>query len=449
MTATLVYKNSLSTGATDFLSTLDTLLTNPFQSTNFPNPGRGLGWSRIFNSDIGKSTTLTAGINASVTVIPVVATNGSPPFQVPGTILIGTEQISYSSVTDTSFTGCIRGINGTTTATHLNAAAVVSVSDKIYFSVGSGKSERIYLRLTASNDNTYIDRQICQAARISDGYMIEPIGATSQTKISVGSLQFEYWLVANQDFIHIVTLVNSVYYHFYCGIVNRFAPNQNSSIYDSIAPNPTSTTIPSAMPFTIATNTTLFLRIGFDGYGGYDASNISFIIGQNLYIVDQSIGTSTSGNQGVVVLNAIDLIQNTITVTYVSGNNIFSSFSLVGIDPQPVALNSGGVVRGSPFFMIDDYVGDIAPQFNAVDEFATGTGLPAENIQSPNIRNVFITYPIRLSNAQEVRGTLYGMIDTPPGSPGAQDLFKTFDQLYKFINFPDGNDHTIAIGSII
>lgn len=446
---TLVYKNGVATGATSFLTILNALLTNAFSSTD----PRGLGWTRVFNSDSGHSTTLSGGINSSVATINVAATTG---FQVPGTILINSEQISYSGTTPTSFTGCLRGINGTTAATHSNAAIVNSVSDKLYFSLGSGASERISFRLTASSDDGYLDRQVCQLARPSDGYMLNAIGATSNTRINLGGAQFEYWIVGNQDFFHLVTLVGTTYSHYYCGIINRFAPNQNSSIYGQSAPVPDNTTVPDPTPFTVATATTLFLRTGFDSYGGYGANNLSFVSGQLLYIIDQSLGTSTVGHQGVAILNSVDTVQNTINISYVSGNNTFSSFSIIGVDPQPVALNTKGLVRSqaspsitAPFIMLDDYVGDPAPQFYAVDEFAPGTGLPAEGIQNPDIRGVYITYPIRVSNTEEIRGTLYGMIDTPFGAPGAQDLFQTFDQAYRFINFPDGISRMLAIGSII
>jgi len=445
MAATLVYKNGLTTGATGFLAILDALLINVFNSG--PVEPRGLGWNRIFNSNAGTNTALSAGINNTIATISVSSTAG---FQVPGTILIDSEQISYSGVTLTSFTGCLRGINGTTAVTHLNSAVVSSVSDKMYSSLGFSQSERILFRLTASEDDTYLDRQICQLARTSDGYMLNAMGATSATKIVLGAAQFEYWIVGNQDFFHLVTLVGSTYSHYYCGIINRFAPNQNSSIYGQSAPVPVNTTVPDPTPFTVATGTTLFLRTGFDAYGGYSADNLSFVPGQKLYIIDQSLGTSTVGHQGIVVLNSVNTIQNTINVTYVSGNNTFSSFAIIGIDPQPIALNSNGVVRGSSFIMLDDYVGDPAPQFNAIDEFSSlDVNLPPESIQNPDIRGVYITYPIRLSNTEEIRGTLYGMIDTPLGAPGAQDLFQTFDQLYRFIVFPDGSNHMIAIGSII
>jgi len=437
-----VYKNGLATGATSFLTTLNTLLTNAFSATE----PRGFGWTRVFTSDAGNNTLLSAGVNNTATTILVSSTAG---FQVPGTIIVDSEEISYSGTTTTSFTGCLRGINGTTAATHLINAPVKSITDKLYFSLGTGFSERILFRLTVSSDDTYIDRQICQLARTSDGYMLNTMGATAATRITLGTAQFEYWLVGNQDFFHLVTLVGTTYSHYYCGIVNRFSPNQNSSLYGQSAPVPVNTTVPLPAPFTVATGTTLFLRTGLDAFGGYGANNISFIPGQKLYVIDQSLGTSTVGNQGVVVLNSVNLTQNTINVTYVSGSTTFSSFAIIGVDPQPTALNTGGTVRGNPFLMLDDFIGETTPQFNAVDEFAPGTGLPPSGIQNPDIRGVYITYPIRLNNTLEIRGTLYGMIDTPVGAPGAQDLFQTFDMLYRFINFPDGGAHTIALGSII
>lgn len=441
-TPTLVYMNALATGAREFLTTLNTLITNPFSASN----PRGLGWSSFFNGGDGYgSTTLSSAINSSVTTIPVVDTTG---FASPtGTIIIDSEQISYTGVTPTSFTGCLRGANQTTAASHLINANVDALMDKLYFSLGFGASERLWVRLTASLDDGYIDRTICQFARNTDGKMLAPRG-DSTTRIALGNSQFEWWLVGNEDFFYLVTLVGSTYSHYYSGNINRFAPPQVSSVYGLTAPSPSNTNTPLPAPFTIGTNTTLFLRTGFDDHGGYDASNQSFVPGQVLYIIDQSMGTSTENNQGVVLLNSVNLVQNSINVTYLSGSTSYSSFAIISVDPQPNALSSNGTIRGNPFLMLDDFAGEATPLFNAVNEFAPGTGLPPEGIQNPDSRGVYVTYPIRLSNTQEIRGTLYGAIDTPLGAIGDQDVLQTFDGLYRFVNFTDGS-LTIAIGSII
>jgi hypothetical protein len=61
-------------------------------------------------------TTLSAGINNAVTTIPVVSTTG---FQNAGAFIIGSEVITYTGKTATSFTGCTRGQYGSSNAAHL------------------------------------------------------------------------------------------------------------------------------------------------------------------------------------------------------------------------------------------------------------------------------------------------------------------------------------------
>lgn len=62
-------------------------------------------------------TTLTADINNAVTTIPVASTTS---FQDSGAIIIGSEVITYTGKTATSFTGCTRGQFGSSNAAHLS-----------------------------------------------------------------------------------------------------------------------------------------------------------------------------------------------------------------------------------------------------------------------------------------------------------------------------------------
>jgi hypothetical protein len=73
--------------------------------------------------DVTASTTLNGGINNSVTTITVVSTTG---FDSKGTITIGSEDIFYTGKTSTQFTGCTRGYNSTSAASHLTGAAVTA-----------------------------------------------------------------------------------------------------------------------------------------------------------------------------------------------------------------------------------------------------------------------------------------------------------------------------------
>ena len=71
----------------------------------------------------GVSTTLSAGINAAVTTIGVASVTGLPT--AGGIIIIGTEQITYSAISSLNLTGCVRGVNGSTAATHNTGDAVL------------------------------------------------------------------------------------------------------------------------------------------------------------------------------------------------------------------------------------------------------------------------------------------------------------------------------------
>ena len=71
----------------------------------------------------GVSTTLSAGINAAVTTIGVASVTGLPT--AGGIIIIGTEQITYSGISSLNLTGCVRGVNGSTAATHNTGDAVL------------------------------------------------------------------------------------------------------------------------------------------------------------------------------------------------------------------------------------------------------------------------------------------------------------------------------------
>lgn len=68
------------------------------------------------------STTLSAGISDTNGTIPLTSATGFPTSG--GRIRIDTEDITYSAVSGSTLTGCIRGEDGTTAAAHLIAADV-------------------------------------------------------------------------------------------------------------------------------------------------------------------------------------------------------------------------------------------------------------------------------------------------------------------------------------
>jgi hypothetical protein len=71
----------------------------------------------------GISTTLSAGINATVATIGVASVTGMPT--TGGIITINSEQITYSGISSLNLTGCVRGVNGSTAAIHATSDAVL------------------------------------------------------------------------------------------------------------------------------------------------------------------------------------------------------------------------------------------------------------------------------------------------------------------------------------
>jgi len=69
-------------------------------------------------------TTLNGALNASATTIAVISTTS---FAATGSFAVDNELISYTGKTATSFTGCVRGYDGTTAATHNSGATVSDV----------------------------------------------------------------------------------------------------------------------------------------------------------------------------------------------------------------------------------------------------------------------------------------------------------------------------------
>ena len=67
------------------------------------------------------ANTLSSGIDAVVTTIPLTSGSGFPD---TGVIQIGSETISYALLVGNNLTGCVRGFNGSTAASHSSSAAV-------------------------------------------------------------------------------------------------------------------------------------------------------------------------------------------------------------------------------------------------------------------------------------------------------------------------------------
>jgi hypothetical protein len=89
--------------------------------------GYGFGIGQFGGTVSGAlANTLSSGINASVTTIPITSNANFPN---AGTVAIGTELITYTGKGTNTLTGATRGALGTTAAAHSSGAVVTDASD--------------------------------------------------------------------------------------------------------------------------------------------------------------------------------------------------------------------------------------------------------------------------------------------------------------------------------
>jgi hypothetical protein len=89
-------------------------------------------------------TTVSGAHTAAVTTISVVSTTGYPS---TGTLLINGEAISYTGITSTTFTGCTRGVLGTTAVAFTGSETV-----DVYLSLGRTSATTPRMAVTASGN---------------------------------------------------------------------------------------------------------------------------------------------------------------------------------------------------------------------------------------------------------------------------------------------------------
>ena len=99
------------------------------KDSDLGNSGRKLpvlDYNEYINSVIDQedeinTTNLDGSLNDSATTITVNSTTG---FDSTGTLYIGNEQVTYTGTSSTTFTGCTRGANSTTAASHSDDVVV-------------------------------------------------------------------------------------------------------------------------------------------------------------------------------------------------------------------------------------------------------------------------------------------------------------------------------------
>jgi len=146
---------TMLTNAATTVSASGSATCNPYFNFGPLNQTYGYGWGTFNYGGFSSTVTQTAidqvgGIDNSVSTIPVDSTTG---FATTGTILIGSELITYSGKTSTTFTGATRGAEGTTATSH---ADNVIVYDAATF-VGWGEASTVATTIRLDPANWSLD----------------------------------------------------------------------------------------------------------------------------------------------------------------------------------------------------------------------------------------------------------------------------------------------------
>jgi len=198
-----------------------TITTTPyiFIGPIFQTPAFGFG-TGYWGGSIPTSLTnqLNGALNNSATTITVDSTTGFPA---TGTIDIDSELITYTGLTGTTFTGCGRGANGTTAASHLDNAIVTDASSWVGWGLQSNTTTTTLAAASWSLDNF---GQIL-VATVKNGKIFtwSPVGSTA--------LATRATVVANAPTASVMTIISDRDRHL-------FAIGTETTIGDTTSQDP-------------------------------------------------------------------------------------------------------------------------------------------------------------------------------------------------------------------
>lgn len=117
------------------------------------------------NSGSPNTTTLSGALSDSATTITVGSTSGFP--ELNGRITINNEKIRYTHKSSTTFTGCTRGVEGTTAAAHSDTDTVTENNLVMYY-------RKKHFEVTVDANDNISQAQLDKQMEIPDEH-VEPI----------------------------------------------------------------------------------------------------------------------------------------------------------------------------------------------------------------------------------------------------------------------------------
>lgn len=119
-------------------------------SSNFPTSLDSA--TNLFTEVNGISTTLNGSIDNLVTTVNVIDTTSFPS---TGYFVVDNEIVQYASKTGTAFTGCTRGADGSTAASHATAATAAAYAVADHHNVAI--SAIIAIQTLLGNSSQHVD----------------------------------------------------------------------------------------------------------------------------------------------------------------------------------------------------------------------------------------------------------------------------------------------------
>jgi len=185
----------------------------------------------------GLTTTLNGAINNSVTTITLSSATGFPT---SGTIKIDNELITYTGISSNDLTGCTRGVNGTSAASHLDSAGVeaytawgaASLSSSITLDPADWSLDNYGQILTATvlNGRTFTWQPLNYSASALQTRATIMAGAPTKTAVTIVSDQ-------DRHFIHLGTETTIGSVNTFDPMFIRFSDQENYNEYQPTSVN--------------------------------------------------------------------------------------------------------------------------------------------------------------------------------------------------------------------
>jgi hypothetical protein len=166
-----------NTGTANAFTTATSTNSGGYTTVTVTDAGFG-GQVNDFVNIVPLNTTLNGAINSSVTSIVLTSAAGFPA---TGSIFIDSECITYTGISTNTLTGCTRGTNGTTAASHLTLTAVYAAPNGVLV---NGE----YQIVTYVSSSQYTIR----VAGTATGSSTPAVSATFNYQLTTGNTTFTF-----------------------------------------------------------------------------------------------------------------------------------------------------------------------------------------------------------------------------------------------------------------